>query len=209
MQLSGRDLELLRWINGHGIVESRQVAKWMGVELCSGYARLRRLVRADYLLYEKIFHQKPGIYRVTPQGRRASDDSLPALRKVKIGQYNHDLLIVDLDLHLIGSHSGCFIPERRIRQAHGRQNVGQRGHVSDGVWQTKECQIAIEVELSSKGRVRRDNIIRWYLRNFTYKKLWYFYGSDRIKRELSRVSERMNFVSLVDLKGVLHDSSHI
>ena len=30
MRLTERDLELLRWINGHGFVTARQAADWMG-----------------------------------------------------------------------------------------------------------------------------------------------------------------------------------
>ena len=40
MRLTERDLELLRWINGHGFVTARQAADWMGTCLQTGHRRM-------------------------------------------------------------------------------------------------------------------------------------------------------------------------
>ena len=40
MRLTERDLELLRWINGHGFVTARQAADWMGTCLQAGHRRM-------------------------------------------------------------------------------------------------------------------------------------------------------------------------
>ncbi len=56
MRLTERDLELLRWINGHGFVTLRQIARWNDSFYQAAQRRVRQLVDHGYLERRAIFH---------------------------------------------------------------------------------------------------------------------------------------------------------
>lgn len=60
------------------------------------------------------------------------------------------------------------------------ERVGHSGHLSDGVLEMGDQRIAIEVELTTKGKHRLKNIILQYAKNFRFKEVWYFCGNKKV-----------------------------
>ena len=159
IQITTRDLELMRWINSFGFVTVNHVIKWMRATKPAAYRRLKKLTANDYLIHDRVFHGMPGIYRLSSKGVYVSGSSLPPLKKVPISTYNHDLKVIDLSLELIDRYKGKFIPERQLRHEEGVNKMfGQSGHFSDGILITDNKKIAIELELNKKSLKRRDKI---------------------------------------------------
>ena len=202
MQLTTRDLALLRWINGFGFVDIEHISKKLVVKKPTAYARMQKLVSADYLVFERIFHARNGVYRVTQQGAKIASDSLPALKKINIGQYEHDLAIVQVVLNLMEKDIQLsFVTERQIKSSQGIRGVGTKGHLSDGYFLQNDKKIALEVELSSKSQFRREAIIRYYTKNLEYDEVWYMFADPRIENQLKPLVIKRPFIKLFDLKS--------
>ncbi len=152
------------------------------------------------MIFEKIFHAKPGVYRTSKKGAKISNHHLKAVNKINLATYHHNLQLVDLSFFLEEKYQGTFISEREIRHLKGLKGVGQKGHISDGLLQTKEQNIAIELELSSKGMKRRKAIINYYLKHFEYDEMWYLCLNKKIIREILPHISRMPFIKLIDLE---------
>jgi len=207
IKITHRDLDIIRWINGFGFVETKHIVNKFKISEGTAYTRLKKLVSHGYLKFERIFHGKSGIYRATKLGVNLTNDILPPIKKVKISQYHHDLVLIDLSIILAETIGGTFITERHIRHEKGLKGVGQRGHISDAELVLDNKKIAIEMELSSKGKTRRRSILNFYLRKFEYKELWYFCGSSEIQNQIKPLITKLWFVKLFDLDTILENRS--
>lgn len=200
IRITEKDLVIIRWINSYGFVGIDHVAKKFNLNKDTVYKRLRKLVLGKYLEYERIFHGRNGIYRVTNKGVKISQDDLSALRKVNLAKYEHDLIVVTVSLQLLTRHTDAeFITERRLRHIKSI-GVGSRGHICDGILAFENKQIALEIELSSKGSKRRESIIKFYTREFQYDEVWYVCGSEFVKNQLIPLVKSRPFIKLLDLK---------
>jgi hypothetical protein len=65
-----RDLEVLDFIASQRFVLARHVEAWLRASEVVAYRRLRGLVAMGLLVYERLFHQRPGCYRITTTGWR-------------------------------------------------------------------------------------------------------------------------------------------
>lgn len=203
MIFQARDEAMLRWINGFGFVNALQVQRFMQVNRPAAYARLKKLEDAGYIRHQYILHGQAGIYRVTKLGaQRAGDDLLP-LQTLRMGSFNHDLLIIDLAHRLEAWSGGRFVPERRIRHDEGLSGVGQTGHIADGFLylEGKDDPIAIELELTLKGRERLRKIIEAYSLDFSVDQIWYFTDSDSVQRSVEQLSKGYPFIKVKRLSA--------
>ncbi len=207
IRLTQRDLELMRWINGFGFLEVGQIAEKFSMSPVTAYARLRKLVTHAYLTHDRVLHGKPGAYRVTAEGTAVAGDVLSPLKKVSLATYDHDMKVAEVSLALGARFQGEFIPERRLRREVGIRGVGHRGHVSDGVFYHDGKRIAIEVELSLKGKRRREKIYRHYLKQFDFQGVWYFCGNKEIERKMQPLAEKARFIHVFSLADFLKGGS--
>ena len=60
--------------------------------------------------------------------------------------------------------------------------------------------IAIELELSTKGWRRLQNILQTYAADFDIGEVWYFAGTEALRRRLERAAEGYAFVQVGLLK---------
>lgn len=197
MQFTERDAQLLRWINGHGFVTLRQIARWNDSFYQSAQRRVRQLVDQGYLERRAIFHGDRAHW-LTKLGRQLCADDLPQPKDIKLGSYRHDQMLVDLSLSLISLLGGRFTPERRVRQIMGFTKFGGRYHVPDG-WMhfdDKENPVAIELELSTKGTERLEKVVRDHAWDFDIEEVWYFVESGVVRRHLKRVAEGYDSVKI-------------
>jgi hypothetical protein len=180
-QLTARDMLLLRFVAEHRLVLAGHVQALLGISTAASYARLRGLTAAGYLRHENVFHRQPGCYQATRKGL-AAIDSRYSTRQINLGEYQHDVGVAWLWLaarHGAFGPMGEVIAERRLRShdaTPGRTadpfgvrlgGYGPRGrerlHYPDLVLVTPDGKrIAVELELSGKGRTRREKILSGY-----------------------------------------------
>lgn len=194
VRLTKRDLDLLCWINRFGFVTARLVAQFLKVSLSVVYRRLAKLMRHHYLYHQSIYFGLAGVYRVTQLGVAVSKSPLSALRSIPQASYHHDLSVVELSMELCTRFNAQFISERQLRHRAGSKGVGQRGHFCDGVLVCGEKRIAIEVELTKKGKRRREQIMQHYLKSFEYEAVWYFCGNQEVENHLTPFLKTMPFL---------------
>jgi hypothetical protein len=182
-----RDGEMLMWVNGFGCVTAGQVVEWMGVSNATGYVRVKKLVEGGYLERRKILHKEARVHWITKQAEQVIGDDLIRLRNVSLGTYFHDLLLVDLSLFLEKKTGYQFVPERRLRIENDGFVIGKNGRIPDGVLITEDKPIAIELELSVKGKRRLSNILNNYMMNFEYSEVWYFTNNQYVFNAITKL----------------------
>jgi hypothetical protein len=185
-RLTARDLMLLAFVSEHRLVLGAHVQALLGLTAAAAYARLRRLTRAGYLCHENVFHRQPGCYQATRQGL-AAIGSLYSARPVNVGEYQHDVGLAWLWLLARAGVFGAMrevIGERHMRSRdasadrHSSPEAGEpfgvrlggygaggreRLHYPDLLLVTRGGKrIAVELELSAKGRARREKILSGY-----------------------------------------------
>jgi hypothetical protein len=193
----------MRWINGLGYVDIEHISKKLNIKSTTAYHRLRKLVLSEYIIYERIFYGRNGIYRVTSKGVKAAQDQVSAIRRVNLAKYEHDLIVVGISLELLKKYENAnFIPERRLKHSLRTMGISSKGqHICDGVLAVNNKKIALEIELSSKGRIRRESIIKYYTKKFEYDEIWYICGNDLIKKQLFPLIQHRPFIKIFDLKS--------
>lgn len=196
--LTERDCDLMRWINRYGFVTMEYVAQWLNVSSSTAYKRIKKLVDNKFLLNERVTF-KASVYYVSCKGIRASCSSLPALRKISLPTYYHDLQVLRLSMALIKHFGGSYVTERELRQEQGKEAFGQKTHMSDGGLVLPDKRIAIEVELNKKSKWRREKIFDHYMKSFQYQAVWYFYTHEEIKREIEPVIRGVDWMQLYPL----------
>lgn len=185
--LTPRDRELLEFAAEHRLILPAHAAVLLRVSPSTATARLRALSQAGYLDRRRVFAGQPAAHQINRNGLRVIDSPLPAPR-IDLSAYAHDVGLAWVHL---AARAGTFgrvrdvVSERTMRSADGRRQrngaggpeertfgvrLGGRGprgeprlHYPDLLLVTPEGQrIAIELELSGKGRARRDQILAGY-----------------------------------------------
>ena len=205
VQLTERDINLLHWINGLGFIDIEHAKTKLNIDKSTAYKRLKKLVDNNYLIYEKIFFNSPGVYRLSKKGFQSSNDDLSPLARINIAKYNHDITVAKVALFLTNKYSEkSFISERRIRRFRSQNNFNEKGHICAGCITIGNQKIALEIELSGKSRHRREAIIKYYTRAFEYDQIWYIYATDAIKKQILPLISRRKFIKLVPLESLIH-----
>jgi len=196
MRIMQRDLELMRWANDCGFVTTEQIRRRLAVARSTAYERVYKLVQRRLLIHERVFHHQPGVYRVTAEGVRVCESPLSSLRRLSIGSFQHDLQVIDLSLSLYERWGGQFVTERQLRHQSGRHGVGNAGHLNDGLLVLPDKCVAIEVELSAKGKSRLERIFEHHYQNTKVDETWYFCGDGSIQRLIRTFAEKVNFIQV-------------
>jgi len=196
MWITERDLELMRWINEFGFVTINHICRWLQVGKPAAYARVRKLIQRGLLLHQRIFQNQPGIYRVSHMGVKVCHSPIGALNHVSIATLRHNLKVVEISLCLVNRWKGKFVTERQQKQEAGLWRKGGRGHQNDGTLILPDKRIAIEVELSMKGKVRLEKIFEHHYKNTAVDETWYFCGNMIIERKIKALSEKVNFIQV-------------
>jgi hypothetical protein len=197
------NIDILNWINNFGFVEATDIANTFNLKLESTYLRLRKLVSLNYLQSEKIIYGTNTIYYLTKSGKKISQNPLPILKKINLATYYHNLMLVKISPILTKQYNAQFVTERQLK--HERKI---KGHISDGLLLYDNKKIAIELELSTKNKKRRDSIMKFYLRNFEFDEIWYICKNLEIKKQLLPFTDKMFFLKIFELDDLLKVAEH-
>ena len=202
MKLTDRDIEILRFINDFGFCTTPHLMNFISVRQWRIYQIMNRLVRRGLVKKEFGFQGHPLIYYLTDEG--ASFTDLPAIDAVSFGVYLHQVAMVNVALKLMRLYpEATWVSERHLKYDKFIDGVGVRGHIADGLLLFPDAKrVAIEVELSVKGKRRLDGILKSYSAQFDIKEIWYF-CSPKAYSSLTGLVGKKTYIKLFTLKEFL------
>jgi hypothetical protein len=221
VRLGAHDLELLWFLAEHRMVLPDHVAALLGTTVEAARTRLARLVRADYVRSEQLFHKQPAMQLITRGGLAVLGSTLPTPRR-DVHAYEHDVGVAWL---WIAARHGTFGPvreivgERRMRSGDGGREagvepfgvklggVGPRGreslHYPDLLLRTADGRtVALELELSSKGRRRLERILAGYAADPRIDGVVYLVQNATVARSVQAAARRAGISSRVHIRRV-------
>jgi hypothetical protein len=210
VRLTERDLRVLSFVAEHRLVLETHIQKLLGTSAEATRTRLRALAGAGYVTHRRVFDGEPAVCQIRRSGLAAIASRLPP-PQLKLACYAHDLGAAWLCL---AAREGTFGPmreviaERRLRSDDGRVDreaepygvrlggVGPHGrerlHYPDLLLITPDGRrIAVELELSSKGNRRREQILGGYGADGRIDAVLYLVENPALARAIERSAERV------------------
>lgn len=214
-RVTGRDLEIVRWIGRLRFAEAEQVALRFTMDRRNAYRRLRGLVAMGLLEHRRVFHAQPGVYAATRFGLGSAELRLPCAR-LDIRTYQHDRIAAGLLIALEEEFgTAAVVTERELRSHEGGNPERLRYAVRRGGERTRRglhfpdlvvhrdrgLSLAVEVELSAKGRTRLDSIVAAYVRARHIAAVRY-YAAPLAVRGVERAVARAHARQLFDIQAL-------
>jgi hypothetical protein len=213
---------MLAFAAEHRFVLPGHIAALLATSPSAAATRLRMLLRAGYLTGERPFRAEPTLYQVTSRGLRAVGSDLPRPREVDLAVYRHEAGVAWLAL---GAQRGIFGPasdvvsDRRMRSQDGRAPAGEerfgvrlgaagpgghdRLHYPDLVLVTDTGhRVAFELELTLKGRRRREGILNAYSLDRRIDAVVYLMDDPARRRAMRESVRRLGIGDRVRVEGV-------
>jgi len=194
MMYENRDIRIINFINEFGFCEIPQIEKQFGLNKPRAYKVMQRLIKHGYVHHERIFYHRHGVYRVTRLGAQLT--GLPRLDKVPVGIYEHQLAVIEIYIQLMREYpKATWMSERNIRRGWmPKVGKGREKHIADALlYLGDDKPIAIEVELTMKGKRRLEEIFSAYRSQFELKEVWYFCSPD-IYEKVKKLAEKFQSV---------------
>lgn len=224
IELTASDLELLRFAGEHRFVVSAHVQALLALSPSAVDLRLQALSDAGMLAERTVLAGFPATYRSTRKGLNAIASGLRA-PTIDLGRYDHEVGAAWLWL---AARNGGFGPmrevigERRLRSRDGSAaddpdsprplavrlgGVGRNGrprlHHSDLLLvDPAGRRLAVELELTSKGRERRERILSGYAADRRFAGVLYVVESPRLAESISTSARRLGISHLVHVQRV-------
>lgn len=222
VQITDRDRLLLAFAAEHRFVTAAQIAVVLETTAAAADTRLRALSGGGYLRREFKLHRAPAAHRITREGLRAVGSDLPTPRRLDLALYHHDEGLAWL---MLSARRGRFGPlrdvvsERRMRSEDARGpdrgvrhgvrlgGVGRNGrdrlHYPDMVVVTESGhRVAFELELTSKGRDRRERILAGYAADRRIDAVIYLVDRPAVGKAIERSAARVGISDLVRIQNV-------
>ena len=233
--ITDRDRLLLEMAAEHRLILPAHVGALLGVSGSAASSRLRALSRGAYLAPQRLFAGQPTAYQITRRGLEVIDSPLPRPR-MDARAYAHDSGLTWLWLAARGGTFGELrqvLSERTMRSRDGKLagrsaadglapaneplgirlgGVGPRGrerlHYPDLMLITPQGgRIAVELELSGKGRTRREKILAGYGADARVDAVLYLVENQSVARSIQSSARRLGISSLVHVQRVRHPSA--
>jgi hypothetical protein len=226
VQLTARDLELLEFAAEHRLLLGAHVQACLGVSAGTASARLRGLSSAGYLRRDRFFDHGPGFHQITTKGLSAIQRSYGAPQP-KLGTFRHD---VGLAWLWLAARAGTFGPmhqvvsERAMRSHDGqpdreREPLGvrlggfgaqgrDRLHYPDLLLVPPDGRrLAIELELTTKTRARRDSILAGYAADRRIDGVLYLVERRSAGDPIRDSARRLGICDRIHVQGITWDGA--
>lgn len=226
--ITERDRALLSFAAQNRLVLGSQVEVLLGTSADAVRARLRALRESEMLESERFFHAQPRCWWITRKGLAVIDSPLPRPR-IDLRSYRHD---VGIGWVWLAAERGAFGPldgvvsERTMRSRDGagaqhapgdglgREPCGvrlggvgpggrERLHYPDLLLITRGGErIGVELELSAKGRTRRERILAGYGADPRVDAVLYLVDRPAVARTVEASAQRMGISTRVHVQRV-------
>jgi hypothetical protein len=218
VQITERDRELLAFVGRHQFVLAAHVAVLLGTSEQAAAKRLGALAKANYLTSEPVLHGRPRTYRSTRKGLDLVGSRM-RVPKVDVAKFDHEIGAAWLWL---AARAGAFgqirevLAERELRSHDARAELDQpphgvrlggsgphgreRLHYPDLVVVDADGRrIAVELELSSKGRARRERILAGYASDTRVGAVLYLARGPQLARSIRESAARLGCSRLIQV----------
>lgn len=229
--ITERDQALLSFVAQHRLVLTSHVQVLLSISQDAARARLRALRAAGLLAGERFFHGQPPCWWITRKGLALIGSRLPPPR-IDLSSYRHD---VGLAWVWLAGQRGAFGPlrelvsERTMRSRDGALaqaapvgpeptepfgvrlgGVGPAGrerlHYPDLLLITPgAARIAVELELSTKERARRERILSGYGADPRFDTVLYLVDRPAVARAIEGSAARLGISTMVHVQRVQWD----
>ena len=228
--LTPRDSALLEFAAEHRLILAEHTAALLAVAPSTAAGRLGALAGAGYLARRRIFAGQPACFQITQRGLEVTGCDLPRPR-LDLRAYAHDVGLAWVWLAARRGSFGPtreIIGERTMRSRDGRMQglgggdagtaeqtplgvrlggTGARGrvrlHYPDLLLITPQNhRIAVELELSSKGRARRDRILAGYGSDPRVDAVLYLVDRPAVGEAIRSAARRLGLSDLVHVHRV-------
>lgn len=207
VRITERDLRLLEFVAQHRFVLASQVQTLLGASRGATYRRLQALARAGLLEHRPVFDRHAHAHWITRRGLALLGSSLPPPR-LELGEYRHD---VGLAWLWLAADRGAFGPlerivtERQLRSV--RPGSGPKPHRPDLVLVCAGGgRVAVELELTTKSRTRRERILAGYAADPRIDAVLYLVEDRRVGRAIEASARRLGISELVHVQRVRVDA---
>lgn len=202
MKLTSRDKEILQFINAVGWCIAPQIGRRFSMKWWIVYRRMLLLKKAGLVEHLRMSIEYHGVFYLSHQGAKYTD--LPPVDGISKGIYDHQRMLVDVVLTLCERHpEATWVSERHLVHEKFFDGVGKRGHVSDGLLIFPDGKrVAIEVELSVKGKHRIEGILKSYGGQLDIKEVWYFCSQSALSM-LTVMAAKRSFIKIFSIKEFL------
>lgn len=167
MIIQTRDIDILKFINKFGYVNSVHIQKNFDLSQQRASQILIRFLKNNYLVKEQILAKEPTIYYLTSKGAELIKAN--KIKPISLQNLKHNLLVTDVYIDLKKKSPGLEILSDREQRAGKFGKMANRA-VPDLLILTDEQagkkNIAIEIELSRKNKQRLDKILAKHSREY-------------------------------------------
>jgi hypothetical protein len=224
--LSDRDRLVLAFLSEHRFVHRPHVRQLLGVGDLAAYRRLSALAKAGLVRSGRPLERLPSCYRITRKGLAAIGSTLSAPRPVDLATYAHDVGVAWLYLAAKAGVWGELrgvLSERQMRshdasderldeagtpgpplavRLYGSGRAGrERLHYPDLVLiDGHGHRIAVELELTAKGRARRERILEGYAADHRFDAVLYVADRSEVARLIERSAARLGIANMVHVQ---------
>ena len=221
-QITKRDRVLLSFMGEHRLVLAGHVQVLLGITPGAASARLASLREAGYINRERKLHAEPAAWQVTRDGLRAIESDLSRPRPIDLSCYRHDVGLAWLWLAARSGAFGelCGIVSERWMRSHDGVGGGEaaplgvrlggpgadgrrRLHYPDLILETASGhRVAVELELSSKSRGRRERILAGYGAEGRIDAILYLVDQPSVGRAIEQSAARYGLSDRVHVQTV-------
>lgn len=193
VKLTGRDIEILRWIGKHGAVTSQQVARRFFVHdgvvtQKRAYRRLEILEDINLIRRDGQGARRPDVLRLRKWGATVAGGNAQAVPHYTAEQLPHALAVVDIVEELLASHPGSWLRtgrelrrERSRELAEGTRQAGI-GRIPDAVLTLPSGDsIAIEVGLTPRSQREYRAVLLAYKQE-RFSRIWWYVPEVAVSR---------------------------
>lgn len=159
MRLTERDYLILNEVERWRFCLGRHIkllADFSGERACD--RRLKALIDAEYLSRKKILYGVPSVYSLTHKGKSLIGVNVRP-DKFRIEQITHDIAVLDSAIYFISKFNISLSDILTEKQLHSRDGFSNRKHCPDFVFSQDGGPSPVEVELSTKSKVRFTKIV--------------------------------------------------
>lgn len=229
--LSDSDLELLRALAEQRVAVMAQVARWLAVSDRTAGRRVRRLRDAGLLESRRVFERGSAMVRITGAGLKLIDSPLGRPGQ-KLDEYGHDVAVGWVwtaaregafgplravhSERAMRSHDGRLdrmsAGERLLEPDAQRRGVGigawrpdgrPEQHYADLLLDTQAGhRLAVELELSNKGRRRLDRIMEAYASDMGVDAVLYLVKDPRLGELVRAAAGRAGIADRVHVRRI-------
>jgi hypothetical protein len=192
LRLTGRDLGFLEGLNSYFLLTTKQIRRlyFKETDIRTVLRRLRKLHRADYIRRFKGGETAECIWTLCKKSEHilAQEIKLKGLNRNTLA---HDLKVNDLRLHLNDLDIGQnFISGYKLRHKVSLKNPYDRARDTIPDWifslriKNKIRIIALECEISYKGKRRMQDVFERYYHKKEIDYFWYIVPTESFKRKI-------------------------